>query len=46
MKKRAKKLLALAMAFAICLGVISTSTATTANKSAVLNYKDITITLD
>lgn len=46
MKKHAKKLLALAMAFAICLGVMGTATAATGKTAATLTYKNINVTLD
>lgn len=46
MKHHAKKLVALVMAFAICLGVMGTATAATGKTAATLTYKDINVTLD
>ncbi len=43
MKKHAKKLLALVMAFALCLGVAGTTTAATGKKNLSATYKNIGI---
>lgn len=46
MKKHTKKLLALALAFTMLLGIISTTTAATGKKALNATYKNISITLN